>query len=126
MALLKGIIRHWNEFGAADGLDEMMHYAHEYLEGRGGRHETSPPETSAWRSMDGYVPTVEPPTFVLIAEQKPDGSYVVGEARYFGEQGWRWAGNDPTDHWGREVYPIYWMPLPDPPASPVKTGASQT
>lgn len=75
-----------------------------------------------WRSMNELVPTVEPPTFVLIAEKKPDDTYVVGEARYFGDQGWRWAGNDPTDHWGREVYPEYWMPLPAPPRVAVKTG----
>lgn len=76
-----------------------------------------------WRSMEELSATVEPPTFVLIAERKPDDSYVVGEARWFGDQGWRWAGNDPTDHWGREVYPERWMPLPAPPGSRVKTSA---
>lgn len=79
--------------------------------------DPTPPETSAWRPMEGYLPSVEPPTFVLIAEQKPDGSYAVGEAQWFGDDGWRWAGNSPTDHWGREVYPAYYMPLPDPPPS---------
>jgi hypothetical protein len=73
---------------------------------------TQPP--GAWQLIESLQPTQEPPTFVIIAEPKPDGSYVVGEARYF-ESGWRWAGNDPSDHWGREVYPTHWMPLPSPP-----------
>lgn len=69
-----------------------------------------------WRPIDELAPTIEPPTFVIIAELKPDGSYAIGEARWFGDKdGWRWAGNDPTDHWGREVYPSHWMPLPDAP-----------
>lgn len=79
--------------------------------------ETSPP---GWKPIETLSPTQEPPTFVLIAERKPDGTYVVGEARYF-EAGWRWAGNDPTDHWGREVYPTHWMPLPRPPSSAEET-----
>jgi hypothetical protein len=72
------------------------------------------PPPGAWQLIESLQPTQEPPTFVIIAEPKPDGSYVVGEARYF-ESGWRWAGNDPSDHWGREVYPTHWMPLPSPP-----------
>jgi hypothetical protein len=28
---LRALIKHWNEFGPAHGLDELMHYADEYL-----------------------------------------------------------------------------------------------
>lgn len=28
---LRGLVRHWNEFGPEHGLDELMHYASEYL-----------------------------------------------------------------------------------------------
>ena len=30
-------------------------------------------------------------------------------------EGWWWAGNDPTDSWGSRVYPDFWVPLPDAP-----------
>jgi hypothetical protein len=30
LAILKGIVSYWNEFGAA-GIDELMHYADRYL-----------------------------------------------------------------------------------------------
>lgn len=29
---LRGLVYHWNEFGPADGLDEKIHYAHEWLQ----------------------------------------------------------------------------------------------
>jgi hypothetical protein len=53
---------------------------------------------------------------IIGAEQKPDGSYVVGEMHWT-QDGWYWANNDPTDHWGRRIYPTHWMPLPDPPSA---------
>lgn len=39
----------------------------------------------------------------------------VGEARHIEDHGWYWAGNDPTDVWGGQIYPTHWMPLPEPP-----------
>jgi hypothetical protein len=39
----------------------------------------------------------------------------VGEAHHCGRDGWYWAGNDPTDSWGGQIYPTHWMPLPTPP-----------
>lgn len=49
-------------------------------------------------------------TSVLVAEGR-----AVGEAKYYERDGWRWAGNDPTDSWGSTVYPTHWQPLPMPP-----------
>lgn len=48
----------------------------------------------------------------------------VGEARWT-DEAWYWAGNDPTDSWGRPVYEneaAAWMPLPHPPL--VNAGAT--
>jgi hypothetical protein len=28
---LRGLVYHWNEFGPEHGIDELMHYAHEWL-----------------------------------------------------------------------------------------------
>ena len=47
---------------------------------------------------------------VLVAE-----GAAAGEAKFHEGHGWWWAGNDPTDAWGRQVYPTHWMPLPEPP-----------
>lgn len=63
-----------------------------------------------WQPIDTYRAGVDA-IDVLVAEQG-----VVGEARYHAdERGWYWAGNDPTDSWGRQVYPDHWHPLPSPP-----------
>ncbi len=42
----------------------------------------------------------------------------VGEARFFpDEDGWWWAGSNPTDYQANRVWePKYWMPLPKPPS----------
>lgn len=47
----------------------------------------------------------------LVATQ--DGA--VGEAFLRGKHGWWWAGNDPSDSWGGQIYPTHWMELPEAP-----------
>lgn len=43
----------------------------------------------------------------------------VGEAKYFENDGWYWAGGDPTDAHDPKVYdPIAWMPMPAHPRRP--------
>lgn len=45
------------------------------------------------------------------------GGYVT-VARYFERQNQWWEiNNDPSDSWGAELLPSYWMPLPDAPAN---------
>ena len=48
----------------------------------------------------------------------------VGEARWHGhDEGWYWAGNDPTDAWGWRIEPTHWQPLPPAPAAEQTGGA---
>lgn len=39
----------------------------------------------------------------------------VGEAFLRGKDGWWWAGNDPSDSWGGQIYPTHWQGLPEAP-----------
>ena len=72
----------------------------------------------------GTVP--DPQTYpVLGAVPRGDvGDYAVGEMHQT-EVGWYWAGNDPSDSWGGQIYPAYWQPLPEPPSSAVKASDPQ-
>lgn len=66
----------------------------------------------SWQPIDTHRPRIDPDS-VLIADGR-----AVGEARWHtDEHGWWWAGNDPTDSWGSQVYPTHWMLLPDPPTT---------
>lgn len=67
-----------------------------------------------WQPIETISPTIEPPTFVIGAERKPDGTYAIGEVHWTSD-GWYWAQTDPTDNWGRRVDVSMWMPLPVPP-----------
>lgn len=69
-------------------------------------------ETSGWRPIDMIPdPQITP---VLGAVQLDSGDFAVGEMHQT-EVGWYWAGNDPSDSWGGQIYPAYWQPLPRPP-----------
>lgn len=69
-------------------------------------------EPVAWRTMESAPDCVDNPEYVLIAEE--DGS--VYEARIT-DDGWYARNNDSTDHWGRALEPVAWMPLPTYPLS---------
>jgi hypothetical protein len=62
---------------------------------------------SEWRAIE----TAPLDTPVLVSEDNN-----VGEARCHWDEGWYWAGNDPTDSWGGRIYPTFWQPLPAPPS----------
>jgi hypothetical protein len=82
-----------------------------------------------WQPMDSREwGEGSPPVIIAVnrADSPSEKIYVVGEAKHHGDEGWWWAGNDPTDSWGGRVYPEYWMPLPEPPASTINTGDVET
>lgn len=75
---------------------------------------------SKWQPMDSREwGEGSPPVIIAVnrAAKLGENIYVVGEAKHHGEDGWWWAGNDPTDHWGSREYPDFWMDLPAPPPS---------
>lgn len=51
----------------------------------------------------------------VVVHNQAKPRYVVGEM-HLTEDGWYWANNDSTDHWGDRIYPTHWQPLPAPPA----------
>ena len=71
---------------------------------------------STWQPIETAPPSY---TFVIVAEpvNAPDEPlrYAVGEARYIDGEGWYWVNCDPSDSWGRQLFPSHWMPLPAPP-----------
>lgn len=83
----------------------------------------SPSETSGdWRPIE----TVPDPqiTPVLGAVPRDASDFAVGEMHQT-DAGWYWAGNDPSDSWGGQIYPAYWQPLPEPPSSAVNGSERQ-
>ena len=76
-------------------------------------HETN----GGWRPIE----TVPDPQITPVLGAVPigdTGDHAVGEMHQT-EVGWYWAGNDPSDSWGGQIYPAYWQPLPEPPGSAV-------
>ena len=72
-------------------------------------HVFSAPVTG-WQPIETFVPTPDECDFLVCV------NLCVGEARWhYDEQQWWWAGNDPTDAFGRAIFPSYWQPLPGPP-----------
>lgn len=48
----------------------------------------------------------------------------VSSVERYGEC-WRATNNPPTDHWGRDLYPTHWMPLPDLPGDASEVNARE-
>jgi len=65
-------------------------------------------EALTWKSIE-----TEPNGYeeVLIS----DGANVWA-ARHLEGEGWYEVNSDPSDEWGRALYPTHWMPLPSAPA----------
>ena len=45
-----------------------------------------------------------------------DGNWVCEGYLDQDSEEWWATNNHPTDHWGEQLYPTHWMPLPEPPA----------
>lgn len=65
---------------------------------------------SEWQPISTFEPTPDECDFLVCVND------FVGEARWhYDQNAWYWAGNDPTDSWGGQIYPTHWMPLPAAP-----------
>jgi Lar family restriction alleviation protein len=78
--------------------------------------QSSAPPPSVWQPIetaphnDGFA------CIVSVPNEGPQP--YVGEAHFVDEEGWYWAGNDPTDSWGPgALTPSHWMPLPSSPVT---------
>ena len=63
---------------------------------------------------DGWKPIETAPKdrSVIIVSEKG----AVGEAQWEEGAGWYWAGHHSTDHYGYQIWPTHWQPLPAPPS----------
>ena len=52
-------------------------------------------------------------THILLA--RTDSEWVCQGRYVCDDKGWYELNNDASDHWGGEIYPTHWMPLPEPP-----------
>lgn len=68
----------------------------------------------AWRSIDEADTTENRPWSVLVVVHDDDGvsQPVVGEARYYENDGWFWAGVHPNDYHAHQIHPSLWTPMP--------------
>lgn len=70
-----------------------------------------------WQPIES-APEADGYACIGAVELSPD-NWAVGEMHYVASaglgHGWWWAGNDPTDVWGCEIFPAFFMPLPAPP-----------
>lgn len=73
-----------------------------------------------WKPIDSREWGIgSPPVIVAVNKAAKPGEkiYVVGEALHQGQDGWWWAQTYPTDYGSGRIYPEFWQPLPDAPAS---------
>jgi hypothetical protein len=84
-----------------------------------------PVPASPWRSME-TAPKGGTPVLVAVCAR---GTWLVGEARFIEDDphggGWWWANEGPDDYHAKSIDaangpPSHWMPLPPPPAPPLK------
>lgn len=85
--------------------DEIARYDPDMAQRVRMRAALAAAEQAMWEPIDDETPHVE-----IIAVTKD----TIGEAHHIDGE-WRWAGNDPNDHWGDQIFPQFWRPLPPPP-----------
>lgn len=67
----------------------------------------------AWQLID-----TAPAEQAVLVGSRENGGWVCEAHNAEGQ--WYVAGNDPSDSWGRPIFPTHWQPLPDAATLPVQ------